>query len=223
MALKLDFTGLNKLALHEAQKDFTDAPEAPETALEEPLRGKPIEIALEALKGLKKSQEAPQKQRVEQKALISLTREKEDRQRTLEAYRDYQNNIKKAGSLRTDILKGVQTGEPAQTLLLKAVECISCMTGDRLFYTQIAEDLKAVYGEAFLEEIPLEWELEEVEERLEKMKEALARETTEPDAKDRIKRAIRKHEEKRTQLKELLERSKTGRLTREYREKGLGA
>ena len=209
MALKLDFTGLAKIALIDAKKDFTDTQEAPETALEEPVKREPIEKALEALKGLREPQKAPQEQQVSQKALISLTRKKEERQRTLEAYRDYQNNIKKAGSLRTDILKGVQTGEPAHAFLLKAVECISRMTGDRLFYTQIAEDLRAVYGEAFLEEIPLEWELAEVEERLEKMREALARETTEPDARDRIKRAIRKHEEKRAEIERLIQKRHT--------------
>jgi len=173
MALKLDFTGLNNIALKEAQRDFKTALEA----TEEPTRGKPC-------------------QPIEN------------------AYKEYQSNIRKSGSLRTDILKGVQAGEPAQKLLLKAVECISRMTGDTLFYSQIEKDLKAIYGDAFLEEIPLEWELEEVETRLEKLKEALARETTEPDAKDRIKRAIRKHEEKQTEIKELLEKSRTGKLQR---------
>lgn len=212
MALKLDFTGLNNIALKEAQRDFKTALEA----TEESTRGKPcqpIENALEVLKGLKTAPEAPETA-IEGKALISLTREKEERQRIADAYKEYQSNIRKSGSLRTDILKGVQAGEPAQKLLLKAVECISRMTGDTLFYSQIEKDLKAIYGDAFLEEIPLEWELEEVETRLEKLKEALARETTEPDAKDRIKRAIRKHEEKQTEIKELLEKSRTGKLQR---------
>lgn len=212
MALKLDFTGLKGLALTDAKRDFKDAPDA----LEEPVRGKPcqpIQNALEALKGLKTAPEATG-EAIEGKALISLAREKEDRQRLADAYKTYQDNIRKSGSLRTDILKGVQAGEPAQKLLLKAVECISRMTGDTLFYSQIEKDLKAIYGDAFLEEIPLEWELEEVETRLGKLREALERETTEADAKDRIKRAIRKHEEKRTEIKALLELSKTDRLQR---------
>ena len=60
MALKLDFTGLNNIALKEAQRDFKTALEA----TEEPTRGKPcqpIENALEVLKGLKTAPEAPEK------------------------------------------------------------------------------------------------------------------------------------------------------------------
>ena len=133
-------------------------------------------------------------------ALISLKREQEDHKRLTEAYREYQNNIRRSGSLRTEILKGVRAGESTQLLLLKAVECISCMTGDKLFYSQIDGDLKAIYGEAFLEEIPLEWELE-------------------PDARQRVQSAIKAHEERIRSLKGLLEKSvNTDRARAELRQ-----
>lgn len=170
MALTLDFTGLKGLALADAKKDFKDAPDT----LEEPVRGKPcqpIQNALEALKGLKTAPEATG-EAIEGKALISLAREKEDRQRIADAYKVYQENIRKSGSLRTDILKGVQTGEPAHTLLLKAVECISRMTGDTLFYSQIEGNIKAIYGQGLLDPISLQIELQETQERLTRLREA---------------------------------------------------
>lgn len=207
MSLKLDFTRLNKLTRRETQNNLTDAPEAAKTSAEEPLRGKPTETPHEASRKVGESREAPQGQQISKKALINLTREKEDMQRTLEIYRRYQDNIKKAGNLREDIFKGVQAGEPVQILFLKAVECISRMTGNQNFLTQIAEDFKVIYGEAFLEKIPLAAELGEVEKRLEKLKDALARETTEPNARDCIKKAIKKHEEKRERLKEFLKQN----------------
>ena len=90
--------------------------------------------------------------------------------------------------------------------------------GEKLFYSQIDGDLKAIYGEAFLEEIPLEWELEAVEDRLQKLNEALTREL-EPDARQRVQSAIKAHEERIGSLKGLLEKSvNTDRARAELRQ-----
>ena len=51
----------------------------------------------------------------------------------LEAYKEYQQNILKAHQIRSEILKGLDSGEPAEELLLKACEAISRMTGDKVF------------------------------------------------------------------------------------------
>ena len=88
--MELDFTGLNTIALREAQRDFKEEPEAPKMAVNEP-----TEASTE-----------PQKQ-VDGLALISLKREQEDHKRLTEAYREYQNNIRRSGSLRSEILKGL--------------------------------------------------------------------------------------------------------------------
>ena len=210
--MQLDFTGLNNIAQKIAIKDFE---EDPVEATESPIEEERVEISLDALKGLTGVNTEPQKQ-VDGVALISLTRQQQDHNKTLEVYGEYQTNIKRAGELRADILKGVKAGVPVHTLLLKAVECISNMTGDKLFYRLIEKDLKAIYGEAFLDDIPLEWELAEVEERLEKMKEALARETTSLDSKQRIETAIREHEAQVTTLKGLLERASKTELKKGY-------
>lgn len=58
-----------------------------------------------------------------------------------EAYRQYQDNIKKAGQLRSDIIKGAAAGEDTQALLLKACECIGAMTGDAAFLGMVKKRL----------------------------------------------------------------------------------
>lgn len=214
--MQLDFTGLNSIAQKIAIKDFEEEPvEAPESPTEDANKEEWVELSLDALKGLTMANTEPQtdiQKQVDGVALISLTRQQEDHRRSLEAYKEYQTNIRRSGELRTDILKGVKAGEPVHTLLLKAVEYISNMTGDKLFYSQIEKDLKAIYGEAFLDDIPLEWELDEVKTRLDRLREAYKRETTDTDSKHRIETAIKEHEEKIATLKRLLERANKNTL-----------
>ena len=75
-----------------------------------------------------------------------LDRERRERINAQQMYATYQQNIKRAGTLREDIVKGIQSGEDPVALLLKAVECISLMTGDTVIYAQSKEDILAVYG-----------------------------------------------------------------------------
>jgi len=58
-----------------------------------------------------------------------------------EMYAEYQKNIKRSESLRIQINKGVEAGEPPITLLIKAIECISLMTGDKMF-RQLSEKIR---------------------------------------------------------------------------------
>lgn len=207
--MELDFTGLNNIALSEAQRDFTDLLDEIET-LEAP-ESNETEIDLEEFSKLWKSpkedQREAQRDFIGDRARVSLQREQEEHKRLQEAYREQQTNILRAGELRADILKGVKAGEPAQLLLLKAVECIAKMTGDTLFYSQTEKDLKAIYGEALLQKEPLELELKGVEDRLKKLKEARARETTEEESRYSIETAIKAHERKKGELEKLLERA----------------
>ena len=46
---------------------------------------------------------------------------------------EFQSNIKKSETLRAEILKGQLAGESTDMLFIKAVECISLMTGDTAF------------------------------------------------------------------------------------------
>lgn len=79
-------------------------------------------------------------------AMYRLNREKQDRDSYRQMYATYQQNIKRAGTLRSELTLGIQRGEDPLALLLKAVECISLMTGDTVIYAQSKADIRAVYG-----------------------------------------------------------------------------
>ena len=82
----------------------------------------------------------------------------------LEVYAAHQEAIMKSGQLASDITKGVQAGEKLENLFLKAIECISLMTGNSLFYELNKSNLKHIYGidieSAPIMEVPSTEELE---------------------------------------------------------------
>lgn len=86
---------------------------------------------------------------------LQAKREAAEKQRTLDIFREYQENIKRSGQLQTEILKGVKAGENVYNLFLKAVKAISLMTSNSLFYSQIEADTRAIYGEGLQEQAPL--------------------------------------------------------------------
>ena len=104
-----------------------------------------------------------------QKHSHRLDKEQRERARLREAYSDYQQNIKRSGSLRGEILNGMKRGEAPVALLLKAVECISLMTGDTAIYTQAQEDALAIYGWGLGDPTPLQEELKQAQQRLKRL------------------------------------------------------
>ena len=70
---------------------------------------------------------------------VASLREAEEKQTAV--WKAYQDAIHKAGTLTSEITKGIQNGEKPEVLLLKAVECISLMTGDKVFYENAARKL----------------------------------------------------------------------------------
>ena len=128
---------------------------------------------------------------------------KAEKDRNLEVYRTYQENIKRSEQLQTDILKGARAGEDIYSLFLKAVQAISCMTSNKTFYSQLEEDIKTIYGRGLQEPAPLLLEIQQAQTRLDKLREAEQRET-EPDSLQRIQSAIKAHESKIAELKALI-------------------
>ena len=187
------------------------------TAIRGNLAEKPLESPVAAFVELD-SKEVPVEHKTPQKAsqrategtetagrlLAQYRQEKAEHERTLEVYREYQKNIRESGSLRTDILKGAKAGEPPVALLLKAVKCISLMTGDTVFYSQLEGDIKSIYGAGLLEPEPLKIEIQETRERLQRLQKALERDTEPADSKQRIERAIQAHKDRISQLQGLI-------------------
>ena len=126
----------------------------------------------------------------------------EAKERANAVYAEHQNNKKKAGNLRTDILKGLQQGENSYILLLKAMECISIMTGDSAFYLQGKEEVKSVYGIGFEHDKALQIELKELKERLHMLSRPELQNEPE-NSRKRINNAIKQHKEKIAKLEQL--------------------
>lgn len=135
---------------------------------------------------------------------LNTQREREAEERSLEVYRTYQENIKTSSQLQTDILKGVRAGEDVYSLFLKAAKVVSLMTSNTVFYSQIEADIKAIYGRGLQEKPPLQKELQEAEERLQRLIEAEKRET-QTDSRERIRSAIEAHKRTITELGAMIE------------------
>ena len=130
---------------------------------------------------------------------------KAEQDRIKEVYRQHQENTIKSNQLQTEILKGVRAGESVYILFLKASKAITLMTGNTAFYSQIEAEAKTIYGEGLLQKAPLQIELQETEQGLQRLKEALERELS-GDSSQRMKNAIKAHEARIAELKELIEK-----------------
>lgn len=193
----LDFAGLFSPIEGEKQ--------APESPTEPLLRAVEYKTITEPQKPAERLTEGLEGQQAK-KLYLDTQREREDRQRSLEVYRTYQENIKTSSHLQTEILKGLKAGEDVYSLFLKAAKAISLMTSNSLFYSQIEADTRAIYGEGLQEQAPLQRELAEVQKRLTRLKEAQAEEL-EHDSRERIGRAIQAHEAKIAQLQGKIDRA----------------
>ena len=127
-----------------------------------------------------------------------------NQERAAAAYRHYQDNIRAAGQLTTDIIKGQNTGQDIHDLFLMAVKAISCMTSDNYLYSHAEETIKTIYGVALGQYKPLQMELAAVEERLYNLEEAILWADA-PDEKRRIENAIKWHRQRQSEIKEKLE------------------
>lgn len=192
------------------------------TAIRGHLTENPLKAPVTAFNGLeckevpiepKNTQKAQKRatEGVEQAGRLALyyQQEQANHERTLEVHREYQKNIKESCSLRTEILKGSKVGEPPVALLLKAVKCISLMTGDTVFYSQLEGDLVSIYGAGLLQPEPLELELKGVQDRLQNLQKALERDVEPADNKQRIERAIQSSRARERQIKDMIEKGKT--------------
>lgn len=197
--MELDLTRLNSLAFAEfkREQEKKQAPESPtetQTASGENKTiaesKKPLETLTEGSEGIHKLQR-------------QADAKKMDIDRSLAVYMEYQQNKKTSSQLQTEILKGAKAGESIYSLFLKAAKAVSLMTSNKVFYNQLEGDIRAIYGYGLLDPLPLQIELQETQERLTRLREALNRKI-EPDAKDRIQRAVKAHEAKIADLESLI-------------------
>jgi len=139
-----------------------------------------------------------------------LNKEKEINAKASQMYGFYQDNVKNSQLMTAELLKGVKAGEETGALLLKAIKTISMMTGNDLIYREFEEDFKSVYGFGLMEPYPLKIELKEVIKRLDRLKQAEKRSELQENDKKRIKAAIKAHEGRIENIKEMLKRAEKG-------------
>ena len=202
--MELDFTWMTSIKDEKAKRDFNPAL----------AKNRPSEQASEPRKAdaeykLPSVQQKPTQSHVEPVAGLKRLQEKEeaikrDHEQSVQVYREYQKNIKLTDSTQAEILKGLRTGEDPVGLLLKAIEAISLMTGNKHFYTQARGDLISIYGEALLYPLPLQWQIDEGMERMGKMLEALNREQ-DPTSRERIEASLKTLYQKIEKQQALLE------------------
>jgi len=80
------------------------------------------------------------------------------------------------------------------------------MTSNSLFYSQIEEDTRSIYGRGLNYKPPLQNELQDAQERLQRLLEAEQRET-QPDEKRRISGAVKAHKEHIAELETMIARA----------------
>lgn len=111
----------------------------------------------------------------------------------LEAYREEMDRAKdvykaqgaassKCAELRTEIVKDIRGGKEPEGVLLKAIECISLITGDTAFREEARRDIVNVYGWGLDKAAPLRQEREEIRGRLKRLNAAVEAHKRELDA-----------------------------------------
>jgi hypothetical protein len=141
---------------------------------------------------------------IEVKLGNSFNKAKETIANAIEATAQYQRAIKTTSQLQTEILKGLDAGEPIYDLFLKAVKAVSLATGNSLFYKEVKKDLVAIYGKGLKEQKPLEIKLEEVKDRLKNLEESAKADSLPADELKRIVSAIVAHKAEIEQIESIL-------------------
>lgn len=132
--MELDFSWMNKA--NKPQNDAVQAVYISNNIIPRIETENALESQIEALQAIEGK---------EVKRYYKLERAEEERERMRLAYAEYQDHIRKSGTLRSDINKGINAGKNMREILLQAIECISCMTGDSLFYQSNREKIERNY------------------------------------------------------------------------------
>ncbi|WOC33614.1 MULTISPECIES: hypothetical protein [Caproicibacterium] len=125
---------------------------------------------------------------------------------------DRKAELDEANQLKDEVMLGLQVGEPAERLLLKAVHALALMDHDTVSFEEAKRTLIAIYGDTLGKPVPLEIELEEFTKRLKKIKvfyeeakeKADSEDHEDTDTVERALNAIRAHERRIAYLKSRL-------------------
>ena len=118
---------------------------------------------------------------------------KEDQERAFDVYKQDQQNIMLTGQLDTEIIKGLQAGEPLPSLFLKAMKAFYLCKGAENALPIIEDTLLTVYGTGLKEAEVIAMQADQIQQRLDNLRRAYTAAYTDSDRK-RLQQAIRAHE-----------------------------
>ena len=99
-----------------------------------------------------------------------------------------------AAALQQEIRESIRAGADPGPLLLKALDCIGLLTGNRLFSVDAAEDMRLVMpGVVDSDNLPLQWRIEEARERLARLRTLYDTGTLAVAERERVRAAINAH------------------------------
>ncbi|MBR5344513.1 MAG: hypothetical protein IK127_01635 [Clostridia bacterium] len=115
------------------------------------------------------------------------------------AWAQYMENTRRTEELQSDILRGAKAGEDPAKLLILCAKALSLTTNNPVFAQEVERTMMAVQGHALGNPALREEELEACRCRLERIREAFAKEE-DLSLKEEMEQAIRWHEKR---IKEL--------------------
>lgn len=77
------------------------------------------------------------------RAMVEIERQQDIIKRARSAWSGWSIAINKSELYRSELLKLAKSGESKEVILLLAIDCIYSITGDKVFYNQITDILKA--------------------------------------------------------------------------------
>lgn len=118
---------------------------------------------------------------------------KEDQARAFDVYKQYQQNTILTETLDTEIIKGLQVGEPLPSLFLKAMKAFYLCKGAENALPIVEDTLLTVYGTGLKEAEVRAMQAAQIQQRLDNLRRAYTAADTDSE-KRRLQQAIRAHE-----------------------------
>lgn len=118
---------------------------------------------------------------------------KADQARAFDVYKQYQQNTILTETLDTEIIKGLQAGEPLPSLFLKAMKAFYLCKGAENALPIVEDTLLTVYGTGLKEVEVRAMQAEQIQQRLDNLRRAYTAADTDSE-KRRLQQAIKAHE-----------------------------
>ena len=118
---------------------------------------------------------------------------KADQARAFDVYKQYQQNTILTETLDTEIIKGLQAGEPLPSLFLKAMKAFYLCKGAENALPIVEDTLLTVYGTGLKEVEVRAMQADQIQQRLDNLRRAYTAADTDRE-KRRLQQAIKAHE-----------------------------